>query len=104
MGVNIISDTDGKTFLNVNKIPSSTASLPVVYFLLDGARCEKPVDGDLLLLSDPPRPLTSLGVRAGVPVRVKDYHTVRSSQVHTQTPDSRCQQKHIDGWILEPQE
>ena len=47
--------------LSASQPNTSHCRPPVIDLLLDGAGREQPVDGHLPLLSDPPRPLASLG-------------------------------------------
>lgn len=68
----------------------------MVDLLLDGARGQQSVDGHLLGLPYPPSPLPCLCVRARVPVRVKDNHTIGSSQVHPQPTHTSGQQEQVD--------
>lgn len=44
--------------------------------------------------------LSNLCVSTGVPVRVKDDDSVGSSQIDSQTADSRGQQEDKDGFVL----
>ncbi len=76
----------------------------MIYFLLDGARCEQPVYRDLTRLSDPPCSFPRLGVGTRVPVRVEDDHAVSARQVHAQSSDPSREQKHIDGASLQNRE
>lgn len=55
----------------------------MVDLLLDGARGQQSVDGHLLGLPYPPRPLPRLCVRTRIPVRVKDDHPIGSGQIHS---------------------
>ena len=73
----------------------------MVDFLLDGAGSEQPVDGDLPFLTNAPRSLPSLHVRAGVPVRVKDDDPIGPNQVDAQPTHTRGQQEHVDGLRLQ---
>ena len=67
--------------------------LPMVDLLLNGAGGHQPVDGHLVLLPDPPRPLPRLHVRARVPVRVEDNDSVGSGQVHAKPTNLGCQEE-----------
>lgn len=67
--------------------------LPVVDLLLDGARGQQSVDGHLLGLPYPPRPLPRLCVRTRIPVRVKDDHPIGSGQIHSQPTHTSGQQE-----------
>ena len=65
----------------------------MVDLLLNGAGGHQPVDGHLVPLPDPPRPLPRLHVRARVPVRVEDNDSVGSSQVHAKPTNLGCQEE-----------
>ena len=73
---------------------------PVVDLLLYGPSGQQPVDGDLLVLTNPPRPLPGLSVGAGVPVRVVDDDPVGSGQIHTKTPHTGGQEEEEDTGVL----
>ena len=49
-------------------------NLSMVDLFFDGAGCEQPVDGHIAILPDPPGPLSTLHVRARVPVGIKNNH------------------------------
>lgn len=72
----------------------------MVDFLLNGARGQQPVNGDLSGLSDAPRPLPGLGVGGGVPVRVVDDHPVRPRQIDAQAPNTGGQEEDEQRIIL----
>jgi len=74
--------------------------LPVIYFLLNGASGQQPVDGDRSWLTNTPRPLSGLCVSARVPVRVKYYNSISTRQVDAKSTDPCCQQEHKQRLIL----
>ena len=76
----------------------------MIDLLLDGPSGQQPVDGHLLVLTDPPWPLPGLSVGAGVPVWVVDDDPVGTGQVHSQTPHTCGQQKEKDAGILSERE
>ena len=78
-------------------------AVPVVDLFLDGSGGDESVDSDRSRLTNPPRPLARLHVRAGVPVRVKDNHPVGARQIDPKTPDTSGQQKHIKSCVLKQQ-
>uniref|UniRef100_A0A8D8ST21 Uncharacterized protein n=1 Tax=Cacopsylla melanoneura TaxID=428564 RepID=A0A8D8ST21_9HEMI len=65
--------------------------LPMVHLLLYGSCCDKPVHGDLLLLSYSPGTFPCLHISGGIPVRIIDDHSVRPCQVDTEPSNPGCQ-------------
>jgi len=69
----------------------TVSALPVIYFLLNRASRQKPVDSNRTRLTNTPRPLSGLRVSAWVPVRVKYYDPISACQVDAESTNSRCQ-------------
>ncbi len=78
----------------------SKINKPVIYFLFDGSRRKKAVNGDLPLLADAPRPLPSLSVSGRVPVGIVYDDSIRPRQINPQPSHTRGEEKDKDGVIL----
>ena len=72
----------------------------MVYFFFDSSCRQQSINGDILQLTDPPRPLSRLGVCARVPVGVIQDHAIGPRQIDPQPTYSSCQQEYEDGRIL----
>ena len=84
----------------MNAVHGTTSVLPVIYFLLNRACCQQPVDSNRARLTNAPRPLSGLSVGARVPVWVKYYDSISASQVDAEPTNPSCEQEHKQCLVL----